>query len=198
MSSEPTRRAIAAIDSLNARDPNSLAVSGEARPKELVHAEMVTRWIERLEGDPSEALLLAARAHHVERWVIPRADYPAGRAGYLAWRAALQRHHAETATRVLAESGVARDTVQRVHDIIRKRRLQSDSEVQCFEDALCLVFLETQLDALADRLEEDKMVHVLARTLPKMSARGREAALTLEFRPSDRALLQKALEGEHD
>ena len=194
MSSDPIERAIAAIDALNARDPNSLALAGREQPKEFVHAELVTRWIERLEAAPSDALRLAARAHHVERWVIPRAEYPTGREGYLAWRAALQRHHAETAARILDEAGVDSSTIQRVNDIIRKRRLRSDPEVQCFEDALCLVFLETQLDALADRLEEGVMVRVLERTLPKMSARAREAALTLEFRPSDRALLERALE----
>ena len=87
MSRDPIERAAAAIDSLNAHDPNSLALSGEDRPKELVHAELVTRWIERLDADPSDALRLAARAHHVERWVIPRAEFPTGREGYLAWRA---------------------------------------------------------------------------------------------------------------
>lgn len=194
--SDPIARAIAAIDALNARDPNSLRSpggAGEARPKELVHAELVTRWVLQLDPDPSDALRLAARAHHVERWVIPRAEYPEGREGYLRWRATLQRHHSETAARVLEESNVPAATIERVKDIIRKRRLRSDPEVQCFEDALCLVFLETQLDALSERLEHEKMVDVLRRTLPKMSETGRDAAISLPLRESERALLDQAL-----
>ena len=33
-----------------------------------------------------ETLLLAARAHHLRRWELPRDSYPVGRAGYLRWR----------------------------------------------------------------------------------------------------------------
>lgn len=194
MSPDQLERALATIDSLNARDPNMISFSGEERPKELVHSELVTQWIERLDSNPSDALRLAARAHHVERWVIPRSEYPKGRAGYLKWRAALQRHHAATAERVLAAQGVDSETTARVQDIICKRDLRSDPEVQCFEDALCLVFLETQLTALAGRLDRDKMLKVLRLTLPKMSRAGRESALSLELNAGDRALLQQAVE----
>lgn len=194
MSPDQLERALATIDSLNARDPNLISFSGEERPKELVHSELVTQWIERLDSNPSDALRLAARAHHVERWMIPRSEYPKGRAGYLKWRAALQRHHAATAERVLAAQGVDSETTARVQDIICKRDLRSDPEVQCFEDALCLVFLETQLTALAGRLDRDKMLKVLRLTLPKMSRAGRESALSLELNAGDRALLQQAVE----
>ena len=39
-------------------------------------------------ADPAatEAQVLAARAHHLRRWVVPRTSYPEGRAGYLRWR----------------------------------------------------------------------------------------------------------------
>lgn len=194
MSPDQLNRTMAALDALNERDPESISVCGKERPKELVHAELVTQWIERLDSSPSDALRVAARAHHVERWVIPRSEYAEGREGYLKWRSALQHHHAETAARVLRAQGVEPETTRRVQDIICKRRLRSDPEVQCFEDALCLVFLETQLRALADRLDRDKMVEVLRRTLPKMSDAGREAALSLELDSDDRALLEQALE----
>ena len=73
--------AIAAIDQANADDPNRLVVDGVARPKEQAHAEMMTAWVRRLDPDADEAQLLAARAHHLRRWTLPRTDYPDGRAG---------------------------------------------------------------------------------------------------------------------
>ena len=76
---ERFRRAIAAIDASNADDPNRITVRGEERPKELAHSELVTAWVHRLDPHASEPLLLAARAHHVRRWTIPRASYPTGR-----------------------------------------------------------------------------------------------------------------------
>ena len=52
---------IAAIDAANADDPATLLVDGIALPKELTHAEMMSRWVRVLEPDASEELLLAAR-----------------------------------------------------------------------------------------------------------------------------------------
>ena len=46
---ERLERAIAAIDAANADDPFTLTVDGEALPKELTHAEMMTRWVLELE-----------------------------------------------------------------------------------------------------------------------------------------------------
>ncbi|MEE8474578.1 MAG: DUF4202 family protein, partial [Myxococcota bacterium] len=78
--------ALAAIDAANRDDPNTLEVRGERRPKELAHAELVSEWVRRLRPEASEALLLAARAHHVRRWEIPRDRFSKDRPGYLRWR----------------------------------------------------------------------------------------------------------------
>ena len=63
----------------------AIVVRGAVRPKELAHAELATEWAWRLREasgtPPSEALLLAARAHHIERWTVPRASYPATSSG---------------------------------------------------------------------------------------------------------------------
>jgi len=189
---ERFRRAIAAIDASNADDPNRITVRGEERPKELAHSELVTAWVHRLDPHASEPLLLAARAHHVRRWTIPRASYPTGRPGYLRWRRALHEQHAEDVARILTDVGYDADTIARVQDIVRKRRLGKDPEVQVFEDALCLVFLETQLAELAARLDDDKMLDVAAKTIRKMSPPALDLALTLDLTDTQLAFLREA------
>ena len=189
---ERFRRAIAAIDASNADDPNRITVRGEERPKELAHSELVTAWVHRLDPHASEPLLLAARAHHVRRWTIPRASYPTGRPGYLRWRRALHEQHAEDVARILTDVGYDADTIARVQDIVRKRRLGKEPEVQVFEDALCLVFLETQLAELAARLDDDKMLDVAAKTIRKMSPPALDLALTLDLTDTQLAFLREA------
>ena len=56
--------------------------------------------------------------------------------------------------------------------IIRKEGLGTDPQVQVHEDALCLVFLETQLAATVDDLGDDKMLDVIRKTAAKMSPDG--------------------------
>jgi hypothetical protein len=157
-------RAVAAIDAANADDPNG---------KEPRHAELATTWVRRLRPDASEALLLAARGHHIRRWTIPRESYPEGRRGYLRWRRDLQRQHAVDLERILEAEGYDEAMVYRVEDIVQKRQLATDPEVQTFEDALCLVFVEDQLAEFSTRVDAAKLKEIVEKTLEKMSPEGR-------------------------
>jgi len=186
-------QAIAAIDLANGDDPNTLTWAGHERPKELLHAELMTAWVRRLDPDASEAQLLAARAHHLRRWSLPRDDYPEGRAGYLRWRKDLNRRHVDETGAILAGLGYHDDEIARVGELIAKTGRLADPQVQTHEDALCLVFLQTQFTALADRLGDDKTVEVLQRTLVKMGPRARSEALDLALSRRERMLVERAL-----
>jgi len=187
------QHALDAIDAANGDDPNRIAVRGTQRPKELAHAELATDWVRRLDPDPSEALLLATRAHHLRRWTIARSSQPTGRVGYLRWRKALQEQHASDVAAILEEVGYDETTIVRVQDLVRKRGLGHDPDVQVLEDALCLVFLETQLRDLTGRVEPEKMTEILEKTAKKMSERALELALDLELDADERGLLERAL-----
>jgi limonene-1,2-epoxide hydrolase len=185
-------RAIAAIDAGNADDPNIVTVRNRTGPKEILHAELVTEWVERLRPDASEALLLAARGHHFRRWTVPRASAPDGRAGYLRWRKSLQQQHARDLGAILAATGYDDATVERVQSIVRKEELANDPEVQALEDALCLVFLETQLTDVAARIDPFTMTRVVIRTANKMSDAGRAAIAQVPLTDLERAILAGA------
>ena len=186
-------RAITAIDAGNADDPNIITVRTRTGPKEIIHAELVTEWVERLRPSASEPLLLAARGHHLRRWTVPRASAPDGRVGYLRWRKSLQEQHARELGAILVTAGYDDATVERVQSIVRKERLASDPEVQALEDALCLVFLETQLTDVAARLDPVLLSRVIARTAKKMSAEGIAAIAQVPLDDHARTILAAAL-----
>ena len=94
---------------------------------------------------------------------------------------------------ILATEGYDDATIARVQQIVRKEGLGRDEAVQVHEDALCLVFLQTQFDELIERLGHDKAVEVVAKTLAKMSERGREVALGLPLSASGLAVVTGAL-----
>jgi hypothetical protein len=185
--------ALAAIDAANADDPHTIVVDGVKRPKEQAHAELMTEWVRRLDPDCTDEQVLAARAHHLRRWSIPRASYPEGRSGYLRWRTALKKQHAEEVGAILREAGYDDAAAERVGQIVRKQGLGTDPAVQTHEDALCLVFLQTQFDELADQLGDDKTIDVLRKTAAKMSPAGLAAAQGLSFSPRAADLLRRAL-----
>jgi hypothetical protein len=186
-------RAIAAIDAVNRGDPTRVEVGRTRGPKELVHAQLVSDWVRRLTPEPSEALLIAARAHHLRRWTIARSSYPVGRVGYLRWRKALHEQHARDVGEILETVGYDGSTIARVQNLVRKHGLGTDPEVQVLEDALCLVFIETQLGDFARRVKPEKLAGIVAKTTQKMSPRAVQLALALDLDLEHRALLDELL-----
>jgi hypothetical protein len=162
-------------------------------PKEQTHAQMAVEWVQRLDPNADEAQLIAACAHHLRRWVVPRSSYPEGRAGYLRWRRDQKVRHAQEVAEILREVGYDDVVVERVQQIIRKEGLGRDPDVQVHEDALCLVFLETQLSEVAQQLGHDKAVAVIAKTAAKMSDGALAAARALPYDDETAALLEQAL-----
>lgn len=186
--------AIRAFDEANAEDPNREIEGGVSHPRELLQARRLSDWVLRLEPNASEALRLAARCQHLCRWQIPRAEFPEGRVGYLQWRTRLGRYHAERAEQILRGVGYAEDIIAQVKRINLKQGLHSNPDTRVMEDALCLSFMEHELDAFANKHADDKLVNIIQKTWHKLSPRGREVALTLPMSPRVAGLVQRALE----
>lgn len=193
MDAERFRRVIERIDELNSQDPNTELVNGIASPRELLYSQRVTEWVRRLKPDASEELRIAARGQHVCRWTIPRDRYERTRRGYLRWRETLKVFHAKTVGELMRETGYPDATTQRVQAIMSKRQLETDVDTQTLEDALCLVFLETQLTDLQHKTPDDKMTAIIRKTWRKMSERGRQAAMQLPLDEEGQRLLTQAL-----
>ncbi len=191
--SERFERAVERIDAANAEDPNVEMDGGEEQPKELLYSRRMTAALDRFAPDAPETVRLAVRAQHIQRWKIPRADYPKDRQGYRRWRTELGRFHAETVGGILREVGYDEAFVERVGALLRKERLKVDPECQLLEDVICLVFLEHYFGDFAGQHEEEKLLDIIRKTWRKMSERGREAALGLEMPEHLGALVGKAL-----
>ncbi|MFO1388033.1 DUF4202 domain-containing protein [Cellvibrio sp.] len=185
---------LADFDELNAQDPNTEISNGETVAKELLYSQRMTTQLHKFVNQPSEELQLAARSQHICRWKIPRSDYPMDRQGYKKWRLDLAVFHGETAGNVMIKNGYGDDKVQRVKDLLLKRSLKRDAEVQALEDVVCLVFLEFYLEDFASKHDEVKLIDIIQKTWNKMSDAGHAAALKLTFSNQMLSLVTKALQ----
>ena len=186
----PFEGAIAAIDAVHAEDP---AKDASGAPKELLYAQRMSAWLAKLAPQAPEVLKLAVRCQHLRRWAIPRLNFPDGKVGYLSWRKQESLAHAALAGEILAAAGYGADEVKRVQALVKKERIKHDPEAQTLEDVTCLVFLEDELAAFAARHPDDKVVDILRKTWPKMSAQGQAAALGLKLPAHLRLLVEKAV-----
>ena len=185
-------RARQLIDAAHSADPNR---DGDGRPAELVYADRVEKWVARLVPGAAPLLRLAARCQHLERWTVPRATFPEGRPGYLAWRKSLYQKQAGRARELLLEAGISAGEADDVATWVSKAGLATNPGTQALEDAACLVFLENEIGRFAAQHADyprEKFIGILQKTWRKMSLAARHAALALDLPPAIAALVREA------
>ncbi len=191
---DPLARARELIDQAHAADPERI----DGRAGEALYAERIESSIRRLVTAPSDALLLAARCQHLERWAIPRSQYPQDKASYLRWRRAVHVRQGDRARELLDQAGCEWSLATRVGSLVSKNVPLTDPDAQTLEDAACLVFLAHELDGFVAHHPEysrDKWLNILRKTWAKMSESGRTQALALALKPEHRELVEAAVAG---
>ncbi|MDH3264215.1 MAG: DUF4202 domain-containing protein [Paracoccaceae bacterium] len=162
-----------AIDAANAADPTR----EDGAPSALLYGQRMSAEMDRLFPAAAEPLRIAARGQHIERWVLPRGDYPEGRSGYLTWRRDLARHHAERVGEIMASAGCGEEEIASAGRMLRKEGLKRDADVQALEDVICFVFLKWYFAPFAAKQEPAKIADIVAKTARKMSPEGRARVL---------------------
>lgn len=187
------QQAFTLFDAYNQQDPNTFVWEETSYPQEYFMGLKLHEWVLKLDPQANEVLLLASRCQHIGRWELARTAYPEGREGYLQWRKALAKHHATVATGILQKVGYEQAIIERVEDIILKRKLKVDGDVQTMENALCLVFLAYQYESF-HREYPSKIVNILRKSLLKMDEKGHAFALKLSYSEEGGAYIQEALQ----
>jgi hypothetical protein len=181
------------IDEIHRQDPRCELTADDDIPSELLRAQRMTEWLLKLEPNASEALQLAVRGQHLRRWQLARDSYPMDRVGYLRWRTDLKNLHAKELGQLMADEGYDSETIAAAQSLVRKDRLKQNPEAQLLEDAVCLVFLEHELVDFAAKHATDKVLDILRKTWPKMSARAQGIALVLPLSPKAKDYITAAL-----
>lgn len=182
-----------AIDLANQEDPNLVDIEGEKTAKEFLYSQRMSERLSIFKEEASELLQIAARAQHIQRWTLPRSEFPMDRTGYKAWRTGLAKFHAELTAKLMADNGYTSEEQDRVADLLQKKQLKRDPEVQTLEDVICLVFIEHHLEEFAAKHDESKLIGIIQKTWRKMSEQGHAAALKLPLSDNMLALVGKAL-----
>jgi Domain of unknown function (DUF4202) len=171
--------ALEAFDEINSQDPRRQSYQNRNHPREWIFSVRVSDWIERLDSNAPEAVRLAARAHTLRRWEIPRDRYAMDNDGYHEWRRATALHSARAAGEILRRIGYWDDVIDRVRGLILRETVPDDPDARLLEDADCLAFLEMKLQDYLPRWDEKKLGRILQGTWAKMSPAARQLALEL-------------------
>ena len=173
-------KAIELIDAANSEDPNQDTSAGKNWPKELLYSHRMSDMLQRYAPDADDAMKLALRAQHIQRWKSARSDYPMDRKGYHQWRTGLYQFHADTVAALLKKAGYDNAFIERVKLAVSKKSLKTNPDTQLLEDVTALVFIEHYMLAFATKhseYDEDKWLDIIRKTWNKMSEQAHQFAL---------------------
>ena len=175
-------KAVELIDAANSEDPNQETdAEGKTWPKELLYSHRMSDMLERYAPDADDAMKLAIRAQHIQRWKSPRSNYPMDRTGYLMWRTDLYKFHANTTGDLMAQAGYDEETIERVKKAVGKKSLKRNPDTQLLEDVVDLVFIEHYMLEFAGKhpeYDEAKWIDIIQKTWKKMSDEAHAFALS--------------------
>ncbi len=121
-------------------------------------------------------------------------SYSMDRLGYLKWREDLKQFHAKTTASILQQSGYDAEFIARVSFLIEKKLLKKDEETQLLEDVVCLVFLEYYFNSFVQKHDAEKMKNIILKTWNKISEKGQQEALKIDYSAPNFQLIKTALD----
>ena len=169
------------IDAANSEDTNlESSDEGKELPKELLYSQRMSDMQQRYAPGADDAMKLAMRAQHIQRWKFPRSDYPMDRKGYHLWRTNLYSFHADTVADLLVKSGYEDEFINRVKNAVSKKSINSNPDTQLLENISALVFIEHYMLAFVEKhpeYDEEKWILIIKRTWNKMTDTAHDFAL---------------------
>lgn len=186
-------QAIQLFDKANSLDPFKESVNGTLVSKELLYAQRMSEQLNSFDPNASEAVKLAVRCQHICRWEIPRDSFEMNRKGYLTWRKELAKFHAKKASEILTEVGYDSEIIDKVRFLLLKKQLKKNEDTQLLEDVICLVFLNFYFEKFSQKYAEQKLIDILQKTWAKMSKKGQDEALKINFSADSLSLIKKAI-----
>jgi hypothetical protein len=198
MTNNKFEQAVELIDSANNEDTNIESSDGKQWPKELLYSHRMSDMQQRYAPDADDAMKLALRAQHIQRWKCPREEYPMDRKGYHLWRTNLYTFHADTAAALLAKAGYDDEFINRVKLAVSKKSIKTNPDTRLLEDVSALVFIEHYMLAFVDKhpeYDEEKWLLIIKRTWNKMTEKAHTFALSgkIKLPESLIPLIQKAV-----
>lgn len=181
MTQENFTRAIELINSANNEDPNQENDGDKDWPKELLYSQRMLDMLQRYAPNADDAMKLACRSQHIQRWKSPRNHYPMDRKGYHLWRSKLYVFHAETVAGLLEVAGYDDEFITRVKLAVSKKSIKTSPDTQLLEDVSALVFIEHYMLAFATKhpeYDEEKWLTIIRRTWQKMTRPAQQFALS--------------------
>lgn len=185
------KKATLEIDKVHAQDKSEDEENGILYPAEWLYSKRMLLTLDLLNERCSPLMKLAVQCQHLERWGVPRSDYPYDRRGYHAWRRAVMDYQLQRTVETLLPTGMKEEDIEWITRILKEQGNKFNPDAQIVTDTACLVFLKWYMESFSAKHESEKVKDILRKTLRKMSDRGIDAILKLKLSLFSRQMLEQ-------
>ncbi len=181
------------IDNAHSGDISSVTENGIELPCELLYSMRMVQVLELFNPGSTYVLKLAVQCQHLQRWGIPRADFPFDRRGYHEWRRVVMDYQLNITSLILTETGINEADILLVSDTLKNQGNKSHIEAQIIMDIACLVFLKWYMEPFASKHQNEKVMDIMKKTIRKMSQEAVTIIPKLDLPESAQLILNMAI-----
>lgn len=184
--------ATAEIDKVHAEDASHETDDGIVYPAELLYSKRMLSVLDLVSPSGDYAMKLAAQCQHLQRWGVPRSDYPYDRRGYHQWRRVVMKHQLELTKSLLSRIEMDEADIHWILNTLREQENKRNPDGQIIMDTECLVFMKWYMTSFATKHESEKVVDILKKTILKMSSKGVSLISNLDLPLQAKQMLEQA------
>lgn len=129
-------------------------------PNSFVHSERTAYWVEKLDPNASESMIIAAYLHDIERAFRKESTREISRAHGFDHPEYLRIHQeegADIAAKFLKEEGCADSLIREVKDLISRHEVGGSDNENTLMEADTISFFETKSPEFAEQLREGRI-----------------------------------------
>lgn len=179
------------IDKVHALDKSEAEENGIIYPAEWLYSKRMLMTLDLLNERCSLLMKLAVQCQHLERWGVPRSDYPYDRRGYHTWRRAVMDYQLQRTVEALTPTGIKEEDMQWITQTLKEQGNKLNHDAQVITDTACLVFLKWYMEPFSTKHESEKVKDILKKTMRKMSETGIDTIPKLNLSRFSRQILEQ-------
>jgi len=151
--------------------------------EDVIHAELVLKWVLELKNDADEALQIAAIAHDIDRAIskITESDLKNSIDGYVEYKKQHAIRSSKFIVEILEEYKYPSEFINKVSKLVEYHEVGGDPESDILRDADSLAYFEYNIPSYLKRNGEEKTKRKISFMYQRASDKVKERIKAMEY-----------------
>lgn len=152
--------------------------------EDVIHAELVLKWVLQLKNDADEALQIAAFSHDIDRAIskITESELKNSLEGYAKYKEEHAGRSAKYIAEILKEYKYPLKTIKKISELVKNHEVGGDKESDILRDADSLAYFEYNIPSYIERNGEEKAKRKIQFMYKRASSKVKKIIEAMEYK----------------